>query len=125
MPILMPTADELQRIPRHKRERIQRAIVNILTGVGDLADEHAQQIHQRRQFGDLVIRDARILEQSEPRDSPTDIAQRRIELLAAVSTPVQTPVHRKRIVREANAIPIISSISPRIPAATSDTHRIL
>ena len=125
MPIIMPTADELQRIPRHKRERIQRAIVNILTGVGDLADEQAQQIQQRRQFGDLVIRDARILEQSEPRDSPTDIAQRRIELLTAVSTPVQTPVHRKRIVREANAIPIISSISPRIPAATSDTHRIL
>lgn len=125
MPALMPTPEELQRIPRHKRERIQRAIVSILTGVGDLADEHAQRAEQRRKFGDLVLRDARILEQSEPRDSPTDIAQRRIELLAAVSTPVQTPVHRKRIVREANAIPIISSSSPRISASTSDAHRIL
>ena len=101
MPIIMPTADELQRIPRHKRERIQRAIVNILTGVGDLADEQAQQIQQRRQFGDLVIRDARILEQSEPRDSPTDIAQRRIALLQAISP--NTP--RQRLIREVNATP--------------------
>ena len=112
MPALMPTPEELQRIPRHKRERIQRAIVSILTGVGDLADEHAQRVEQRRKFGDLVLRDARILEQSEPRDSPTEIQQRRIELLAALSTSVQTPVHRKRIVREANAIPLYTPVTP-------------
>lgn len=125
MPALMPTPEELQRIPRHKRERIQRAIVSILTGVGDLADEHAQRVEQRRKFGDLVLRDARILEQSEPRDSPTDIAQRRAELLMAVSHNCANDVDRRRIVREANAIPIISSSSPRISASTSDAHRIL
>ena len=106
MPVLMPTPAELRRIPRHKRERIQRAIVGILTDVGDLADSETQRTEERRRFGDLVLRDARILEQTEPRDSPTEIQQRRIDLLMALSTSVQTPVHRKRIVREANAIPI-------------------
>jgi len=106
MPVLMPTPQELRHIPRHKRERIQRAIVGILADVDGLADNEAQRTEERRRFGDLVLRDARILEQAEPRDSPTEIQQRRIELLTALSTSVQTPVHRKRIVREANAIPI-------------------
>ena len=101
MPILMPTPDELQRIPGHKRERIQRAIANILTGISDIAHEETQRVQDRRRFGDLVLRDARILEQTEPRDSPTTITQRRIALLQAISP--NTP--RQRLIREANATP--------------------
>ena len=112
MPVLMPTPAELRRIPRHKRERIQRAIVGILADVDDLADSEAQRTEDRRRFGDLVLRDARVLEQTEPRDSPTEIQQRRIDLLMALSTSVQTPVHRKRIVREANAIPLYTPVTP-------------
>lgn len=84
MPVLMPTRDELARIPRRKRLAIRRAIVEILTATDDVAICHVSAVESSRAFGESVRERARALESVTVWDPPHVIAQRRRELLAGV-----------------------------------------
>lgn len=79
MPMMMPALEDLAKIPRHKREKIRRAVIRILTEVDAVALRESQMTYR-----DLVMGEARALEATTPHDPPHVTAARRQALLEAI-----------------------------------------
>lgn len=77
MPVLMPTLEEAQNIPSHKRERIIRAILRILAEVDDVADETTAEAYSAHAFGQRVREMAHQLEKYQAKEPNYVIAERR------------------------------------------------
>jgi hypothetical protein len=90
MPILMPTADEMRRLPRAKRERIRRAVLAIMSEVDDVAAVQVQRLQQQFTWAESVRAEARQLAAGLTPDPPELIDQRRRQLLNALSTAPST-----------------------------------
>lgn len=117
MPILMPTPDEMSRMSHAQRAKARRALWAIIRDTDQHLEQQQQQLVDAAQFGQHVLDQARALEHTEPRDSPTDIIARRIDALCAFSTDGEAVGTRRRLTREAVAYPIAAAPSA---TATSD-----
>ncbi len=85
MPVLMPTHEELNAIPAHKRERIRRAILRIMADVDGIAESALEARRAGLRDGEAIRELARLLEVNEPHDAADVIAARRRVLLEAIS----------------------------------------
>lgn len=83
MPMLVPTPDELKQIPKHKRERIRRAVLAILTEADEIAAKAVRDIQSDITWGETIRAYARQLEADTQPDPPQITAHRRQLLLEA------------------------------------------
>lgn len=83
MPVLMPTPEEMQRIPHHKKVRMRRAILNILCATDEVVLRHASMAHSAIALGERIRAHARELEATITWDPPHVIQARRDAWLQA------------------------------------------
>jgi hypothetical protein len=86
MPILMPTAEEMQRLPRAKRERIRRAVLAIMLEVDEVGASQVRRLQQELTWGENVRAEARQLQAGLTPEPAAVIRQRRKQLIDALST---------------------------------------
>ncbi len=78
MPMLMPTPEELAHLPKHKRERIRRAVMAILLDVDDIGARAVKYAESDYAFGERVRAHARELEKFAEKAPAHEIRLRRM-----------------------------------------------
>ncbi len=107
MPTLLPSPHEFARLSPRQRAKARRALWAIIRDTDQHLEQQQQQLVDAAQFGQHVLDQARALEHTEPRDSPTDIIARRIDALNAIYAGEHHD--RSRFVKEAIAYPITTN----------------